>query len=345
MTPVRIHITSLTTGITRTPEFEKKGLCTHAVNTGTKCGHLCWYCSTGALLRMHRSFKAAQESPFGSGYAIVDPTTPERVTRDARRLRQRGLIQLCTTVDAWAPEAQHFGLGRRCLEAILAEPDWRVRILTKNAAVGNDFDLIGKHKDRVLVGLSLTAPPDKSAVIRAVEPNASTILERMAAMKEAHRLGLRTYAMFCPLLPGIADSTGAITELVEFALACGAEEVFAEPVNARGPGLRLTQEALAAAGFQKEAAAVGTIRRQEAWSHYVRNLVANIQEALRRVGALEKLRFLLYPGRLSESDREWIREHPEGVRWLGNDNEASSPAPHAATECGPRSAPFQRKRN
>jgi len=122
---------------------------------------------------MHRSFKTAQENPFGSGYAIVDPTTPERVARDARRLHQQGPVQLCTTVDAWAPEAQRFQLGRRCLEAILAEPDWAVRILTKNAAVANDFDLIGKHKDRVLVGLSLTAPPGKSAVIKAVEPNIS----------------------------------------------------------------------------------------------------------------------------------------------------------------------------
>jgi DNA repair photolyase len=319
MNPLRIHTTSLTTGITRTLEFEKKGLCTHAVNTGTKCGHGCSYCSTGALLRMHPSFKAAQESPFGSGFAIVDPTTPERVARDAHRLRQRGPIQLCTTVDAWAPEAQRFQLGRRCLEAILAEPDWTVRILTKNAAVANDFDLIGKHTDRVLVGLSLTAAPDKSAVIKAVEPNASTISERMAAMKEAHRLGLRTYAMFCPLLPGIADSKEAIAELVEFAEECDVEEVFVESVNARGPGLRRTQEALAAGGFPHEAAAVGAIRHQQAWSHYVRNLVANIQEALRRAGALDTLRFLLYPSRLTAADAEWIQGHSEGVKWLGKE--------------------------
>ena len=139
---MRIHTTTLTTGITRTAEFEKKGLCSFAVNVGTKCGHGCWYCSTGCLLRMHLSFRVAGESPFGAGFAIVDPTTPERVARDAKGLRQRGLIQLCTTVDGWAPEAQAYALGRRCLEAILAEADWRVRILTKNAAIQRDFDLI-----------------------------------------------------------------------------------------------------------------------------------------------------------------------------------------------------------
>ena len=76
-------------------------------------------------------------------------------------LRRRGLVQICTTVDAWSPEAQQHHLGRRCLEAILAEPGWTVRILTKNAAVSEDFDLIKKHRDRVLVGLSLTATPDR----------------------------------------------------------------------------------------------------------------------------------------------------------------------------------------
>ena len=36
----------LKTGITRTREFERKRLATHAVNVGTKCGHGCTYCST-----------------------------------------------------------------------------------------------------------------------------------------------------------------------------------------------------------------------------------------------------------------------------------------------------------
>ncbi len=183
---MRTHETQLKTGITRTPEFEKKKLASFAVNVGTKCGHGCTYCSTGALLRMHKSFKKAGENPFGHGYAIVDPNTPDRVARDARRIKKRGMVQLCTTVDAWAPEARQHDIGHRCLEVILAEPDWTVRVLTKNATVAGDFDLIERHRDRVLVGLSITAPPSKEDVISTIEPNASAIGERMAVMREAH---------------------------------------------------------------------------------------------------------------------------------------------------------------
>jgi len=316
---MRIHTTTLKNGITRTPEFERKGLASFAVNVGTKCGQGCIYCSTGALLRMHNSFKEAGENPFGRDFAIVDPTTPDRVARDARAGRHRGLIQLCTTVDAWAPEAQQFGLGRRCLEAILAEPGWTVRILTKNAAVQKEFDLIAQHKERVLVGLSLTAPPDKTEVIKVVEPLASPIPERMAALEKAHRLGLRTFGMYCPLLPGIADDAKAIRELIEFGLRCGVEEVFVEPVNGRGPGLKATEGALREAGFICEADAVAQIRSKVAWSAYTTRLLDNVQQALRGFGELEKLRFLLYPSRLTPGDESWIRDHSEGVKWLGKE--------------------------
>ena len=314
---MRNHLTTLRTGISRTPEFEKKGLACYGCNIGTKCGHDCLYCSTGALLRMHKSFKEAGENPFGHGFAIVDPSTPERVARDAVRIRKRGMVQLCTVVDAWAPEAQEHNMGRRCLSAILSQPGWTVRVLTKNAAVMKDFDLVGRHRDRVLVGLSITATPDKSEVVKVLEPHASPIRERMLAMKEARRLGLRTYAMFCPLLPGIADSPGQIDELVRFAVECGAEEVFVEPVNPRGPGLRLCQEALEVKGFHSEAAAIMGIRKREHWSEYVVQLIRNVQASVRRHSDIGKLRFLLYPSGLGPDDVARIRQDDAGVIWLG----------------------------
>lgn len=316
---MRVHHTELGVGISRTPAFEEKGLASYGCNTGTKCGHDCLYCSTGAMLRMHRSYADANENPFGHGYAIVDPTTPERVARDAARLRKRGLVQLCTTVDAWASEAHAHNLGRRCLEAILSQPGWSVRILTKNAAVVDDFDLIEQHRDRVLVGLSITATADKSDANKILEPNASDVQERMLAMVEASARGLRTYAMLCPLLPGIADSPEEIEQLVRFAVDCRAEEIFVEAVNPRGSGLRHCQEALELWGHAAEAGAVQRIRTRTRWSQYVLELLRNVQSSVRRHFDIEKLRFLLYSSRLLRQHAEEIREDDAGVIWLGED--------------------------
>jgi DNA repair photolyase len=314
---VQVYIASLQQGITRTREFERKRLAAFAVNVGTKCGHGCTYCGSGALLRMHASFKQVGRSPFESGYAVVDPETPTRVARDARRLRHRGLVQLCTTVDAWSPEAQEHKLGRRCLEALLAEPGWMVRILTKNAAVARDFDLIEQYRDRVTVGLSVTATPDNAAAISVLEPYASPITERIAAMREAHRRGLRTYAMLCPLLPGIATTPAQIDELVSLGADCGAEEIFVEPVNARGPGLKLTQHALAENGYEAAATELSRIRAARAWSEYVVGLIADVQRSVRARSDVAKLRILLYPSKLTPEDLATIQQDDAGVIWLG----------------------------
>ena len=314
---MRNHQYPLKSGINRTPGFEKKGLCSFAVNDGVKCGHDCLYCSTGSMLRMHPAFKVCKENPFGHGYSICDPTTPERVAKDAKRIKKRGLIQLCTTTDAWAPEAQEYDIGRRCLRAILREPGWTVRVLTKNAVVSKEFDLIKEHRSRVLVGLSITATPENAEIMKIIEPNASSIQERMLTLAEASARGLRTYAMFCPLLPGIADSPEQIDQLVQFAADCQVEEIFVEPVNPRCSGLSHCQKALELWGYPKEAEAIEKIRNKHNWSKYVANLLANVQRSIRTYSEITKLRFLLYPSRLLLEDVKTIRKDDVGVIWLG----------------------------
>lgn len=316
---MRYHEWQRKTGMTRTREFERKGLACFGVNIGLKCGHDCLYCSTGAVLRTHPAFREIGESPFGRGYCIVDPRSPERVARDAARMRNRGLVQLCTLTDAWAPEAKKHELGRRCLEAILSQPGWSVRILTKNASVVDDFDLIEEHRDRVLVGLSLTATAEQSNVNKILEPNASDIQERMLAMVEAAARGLRVYGMLCPILPGVADSPQDIDRLVKFVTDCGAEEVFVEPVNARGPGLRHCREALELWGHDAEAKAMERIRVRKHWSHYVVDLIGNVQASIRRHSDIQELRFLLYPSNLLPEHAKAIRKDDAGVVWLGKE--------------------------
>ncbi len=303
-------------GIMRTKEFERKGLATHSVNVGLKCGNDCKYCSTASLVRAHKAFKDLGVSAFESGYAIVDPETPTRVARDAKQIRNRGLVQICTISDAWSPEAQQYDLGRRCLDAILSQPGWKVRILSKNAAVANDFDLIEKYRDRVLIGLSITATPEKGNIVKTTEPNASPIEERINVMREAHNRRFRTFGMLCPLLPGIADSPEQIDELVKYLVECGVEEIFSEAVNPRGRGLIQTQQALESAGFDNAANAIETIRNRHAWSVYVVQLIKNVQHSVRKYYDITKLRFLQYSSGLNTQNIAEIKKDDAGVIWL-----------------------------
>ena len=313
---MRDHNFPFKSGINRSKEFEKKKLATFSCNPGIKCGHDCLYCSTGAMMRMHKAFKTYGEDPFGHDFSICDPEAPERVAKDAKRIIKRGLVQLSTIYDAWSPEAQKHQLGRRCLQAILSEPWWFVRILTKNIAVAKDFDLLERYKDRVLIGLSITATADKNDIVKILEPNASSIIQRTLILLDAASRGFRTYAMLCPLMPSIADAPKSIDRLIQFATNLKVEEIFAEPINPRGPGLRHCQEALELHGYEKEAKAFERIRNRKNWSGYVVDLIKNVQKSVRKYSDISKLRFLLYPSGLTPEDKVEIQKDDAGVIWL-----------------------------
>jgi DNA repair photolyase len=117
------------------------------------------------------------------------------------------------------------------MDVLLERSECRIRVLTKSAAVVQDFDLIEKHRYRVLVGLSLTAPPSKTQTIRIVEPHASSIQERIQALRKARARNLRVYGMLCPCLPGIADDKASLCEMAKTVLDLGAEEIWLEPVK------------------------------------------------------------------------------------------------------------------
>jgi hypothetical protein len=127
------------------------------------------------------------------------------------------------------------------------------------------------------------------------------------------------------LLPGVANTPKQLQTLISFAKKIGAEEVFAEPVNARGAGLQNTEESLKTAGYKDAADAVRAVRTKRSWSQYVVQLIADLQHAMRRRGMIDKLRFLLYSSGLTEQDKDIIRKDDEGVIWLGTKTVSQRP--------------------
>lgn len=310
-----VHHVHLITGITRTPAFEEKRLATHAVNVGLLCGHGCTYCSTPSLIRTHGAFKKIGKTAFTDGLVVVDPNTPDRVRRDAGKLTKTDRVQLSTITDPYSHEAQDHDIGRQCLEVLFEESDCQVRILTKNAAVRKDLDLIERHKERTLFGMSLTAAPSKAAAAQVCEPYASPIPDRIKVLKEAAERGIPTYGMICPCLPSILDSANDLREVAEVLSDIRPVEVFLEPVNARGRGLIRTCDALKQASFLEEAATVNAVRRDEAWSEYVVGLVKNATTVFEDMGWVDRLRILMYGSRLSPEDRGRLEKLP-AIIWL-----------------------------
>lgn len=307
---------SLKAGIRRSTAFAEKLLSEFSVNVGLACDNDCTYCSSRAVNRCHLVFRELGLNPFDRGYGIIDPNTVDRVQHDARRKRKRGLVQICTASDAWSPAARAFGLGRGCLRAILEEPGWTVRVLTKNAEVCCDFGILAKHRERCSVGLSTTFLPDDTAAARALEPYASSPEERIPALLEAGATGLPTFGMLCPLIPAFYQTQDKVDRLLEASLGAHSVEIFAEVLNPRGRCLMHTRDALRAAGMAAEANAVDALRRREIWSRESTRVIEMVVDAARRLYDLERLRILLYPKKLTPADAKRLRPIQQGIIWL-----------------------------
>ncbi|MCY2927446.1 MAG: ParB/RepB/Spo0J family partition protein [Planctomycetota bacterium] len=316
--PLNVYQYSRGEGITATPEFEKKGLCRYALNVGLICGHQCTYCSTHSLLyKMVEPFKTIGQTCHARGFAVVDPDTPARIAKDIPALTDKDIVQMCTLDDAWSPEARKYNLGRKCLEVLLERTPAQVRVLTKNAEVAADFDLMKKYPGRVIVGLSTGIPPSRQDAADAMEPNASPVQDRLKALRTAHRMGLRTFGMLCPCPPGIADSEAALGELFDAVVACGVEDIWLEPINARGKGPGDSADALHTAGLSIEADAVRAIAKKAAWPTYATDLIkAAIAVATSRK-VLKKLHVLLYPTKyMTPQQRAELKSFGSPIIWL-----------------------------
>jgi DNA repair photolyase len=267
------------------------------------------------MIRTHPVFRRIGVSAFQCAQAIVDPQTPERIRNDAGNFGPGDVVMACTISGLWSPEAQARDLGRRCLEILLETSCCQLRILTKNAAIKKNFDLIARHAKRVHLGLSITAPVQNEWPALILEPPASLISERLEAMHVARQMGIHTYGMLCPCLPGIADDVERLDAMMSVVLECGAEDIWIEPVNPRGNGLIQCETRLRDVGETQTAQTIHAIRNMNAWSRYVRELSQNAVHVARQHGILDRLHIMIYPKRLQAEDRHIMEKLP-GIIWL-----------------------------
>jgi DNA repair photolyase len=302
--------------LARSPEFERKKLGTHTVEVGYKCDHACDYCSSNALYRTQQVFKRIGRTAFTPGFAVIDPAAADTLRGQVRVLKPGDEVILCSKTDAWSPLAQEMKLGRRCLQILLENSPAKVRIITKGAGVRDDFDLIEQHRDRVTLGLSITGLPEHDAMVRCFEPNASPPSDRISAMREAARRGLRAFAMLCPLLPGLFSTEQDMRKLLELARTWNIEDIWAEMVNPRGPGIQRCVANLQKARFDRQALAIHAMRSQVHRSQYGWWLTRTMQRLCREMGLIGRLHFLNYESSFTRQVQGFMRRDPEGVVWL-----------------------------
>ena len=112
-----------------------------------------------------------------------------------------GVVLFSSVTDAYQPLEKKTQLTRGLLE-VLVEHNYPVEVLTKSSLVVRDMDVLSRFDD-VEVGLTLTTMDD--GVRRIFEPGASTVQDRLDALKSFADQGIDTYAFLGPLLPYLSE--------------------------------------------------------------------------------------------------------------------------------------------
>ena len=114
-------------------------------------------------------------------------------------------IMLSGVTDCYQPGEREFRITRSCLEVAL-EARQPIAIVTKNALVTRDLDLLRKMASQSLVAVAVSITTLDAALARNLEPRTSTPQARLAALRELSEAGVPTRVMAAPIIPGLNDS-------------------------------------------------------------------------------------------------------------------------------------------
>jgi DNA repair photolyase len=130
-------------------------------------------------------------------------------------------IALGANTDPYQPIERQYRITRGVIE-VLAEFHHPFGIVTKNALVTRDIDLLAPLARDGLVKVAVSITTLDGRLARAMEPRASTPSKRLAAIEALSEAGIPTVVMIGPVIPGLNDHE--IENILKSAAAAGATE-------------------------------------------------------------------------------------------------------------------------
>jgi DNA repair photolyase len=113
-------------------------------------------------------------------------------------------IMLSGVTDCYQGCEKVFKLTRQCLE-VAREFRQPMRVITKNALISRDLDVLKELGDRQLVSVSISLASLDKTLIRKMEPRSSTPQARLDAIAALAEAGIPVLVLVAPIIPGIND--------------------------------------------------------------------------------------------------------------------------------------------
>lgn len=187
-----------------------------SVNPYRGCEHGCVYCYARPS---HEALGMSCGLDFETKI-VAKMEAPAMLATELDHPRWRGeSIVMSGVTDPYQPIERRLRVTRGCLE-VMAERRQPVSIVTKNALILRDLDLLADlardNAGRAAISLTTLDPE----VARKMEPRASTPARRLEAIRELSRAGVPVAVLTAPIVPGLTDHE--IPALLEAARDAGA---------------------------------------------------------------------------------------------------------------------------
>ncbi|MBT6147941.1 MAG: radical SAM protein, partial [Gemmatimonadetes bacterium] len=163
---------------------------------------------------------------------LVKENAPD-LLRDTFRKKswEPQIVALSGNTDCYQPVERRLELTRKCLQVFL---EFRnpVTIITKNALITRDLDILQQLAALHLVHVTMSITSLKRPLTAMMEPRTSRPEQRLAAIATLHEAGIPAGVNVAPLIPGLNDEE--VPNILEASAARGAQ--WANYIMVRLPG-------------------------------------------------------------------------------------------------------------
>ncbi len=188
----------------------------YSVNPYRGCEHGCAYCYARPgheLLGMNAGLDFETR-------IMVKHHAPQLLRDELAASAWQGqLIAMSGVTDCYQPAERQFRLTRGCLEVML-EARQSVGIITKNALVTRDLDLLAPLAGENLVHVHISITTLDAELARTLEPRTATPQARLRAVARLAEASVPVGVMVAPVIPGLNDQE--IPKILEAARDSGA---------------------------------------------------------------------------------------------------------------------------
>lgn len=188
----------------------------YSVNPYRGCEHGCAYC----YARPYHEYLGLNAGIDFESKIFVKHQAAQLLrnwlARDAWNPEQ---IAFSGVTDCYQPCERKFELTRQCLQ-VCVQTRQPISIITKNALVVRDLDLIGELAQWNCVHVNISLTTLDRQLSRSLEPRTSSPEARLRTIKALSEAGIPVRVMTAPIIPGLNDSE--LPSLLEAAAQAGA---------------------------------------------------------------------------------------------------------------------------